>query len=132
MYLNRLSDEERGKFLELAGKLASCDGGLRESENELVRSYMKEFSIDQIPETDSLDALAEYFRNRDSSVRRIVLFEVCALILADNDVGEEEQSAFDDIKRILGLDEKETEEIISVANDLKIIHDRIGEIVLGE
>ena len=129
MFTNRLDQEEREKFLELIFKLASCDGGRNEEELELIREYQEELSVSEIPDTDSISALAGYFGAKDRRIRKIVLFEVCQIILSDNNVGENEQKAFDYIKKTLALDAHVTEDIVSVANDLKIIRDRISDII---
>ena len=83
----------------------------------------------EIPDTGSIHELADYFSEKETQVKKIVLFEVCGIILSDHNVGENEQEAFDYIKKVLALDTQVTEEIVSVANDLKIIRDRIADIV---
>ena len=129
MFADRLDAEAREKFLELVYKLASCDGGYGEEEQEIIDSYRKELSVHEIPDTGSIHELADYFSEKETQVKKIVLFEVCGIILSDQNVGENEQEAFDYIKKVLALDTQVTEEIVSVANDLKIIRDRIADIV---
>ena len=129
MYTNRLDQEEREKFLELIYKLASSDGAIDEEELELIQEYQRELSVEDIPDTDSLSGLACYFGEKDLKVRKTVLFEVCQIILSDHNVGENEQKAFDYIKKVLALDPQVTEDIVSVANDLKIIRDRIYDLI---
>ena len=125
----KLNREEREKFFELIYKLASCDGVLREEEQELIEGCRRELDIRDNPDTGSFENLADYFGRCDDRVKKIVLFEVCGIILADNEVGENEQKAFDYLKEALAVDEQE--EIISIANDLKLIQDRIKDIVFG-
>ena len=131
MFTDRLDAEARGKFLELVYKLASCDGGFGEEEQEIIDNYRNELSVHEIPDTASISELADYFGKKENLVKKIVLFEVCGIILSDHDVGEKEQEAFDYMKKALALDGPVTEEIISVANDLKIIRDRIADIVFA-
>ena len=125
----KLNREEREKLFELIYKLASCDGVLREEEQELIEGCRRELDIRDNPDTGSFENLADYFGRCDDRVKKIVLFEVCGIILADNEVGENEQKAFDYLKEALAVDEQE--EIISIANDLKLIQDRIKDIVFG-
>ena len=125
----KLNREEREKFFELIYKLASCDGVFREEEQELIEGCRRELDIRDNPDTGSFENLADYFGRCDDRVKKIVLFEVCGIILADNEVGENEQKAFDYLKEALAVDEQE--EIISIANDLKLIQDRIKDIVFG-
>ena len=125
----KLNREEKEKFFELIYKLASCDGVLREEEQELIEGCRRELDIRDNPDTGSFENLADYFGRCDDRVKKIVLFEVCGIILADNEVGENEQKAFDYLKEALAVDEQE--EIISIANDLKLIQDRIKDIVFG-
>ena len=131
MFADRLDAEARGKFLELVYKLASSDGGYGEEEQEIIDSYRNELSVQEIPDTGSIHELADYFGEREQYVKKIVLFEVCGIILSDHNVGENEQAAFDYVKEALALDEQVTEEIVSVANDFKIIWDRIADIVFS-
>lgn len=125
----KLNREEREKFFELIYKLASCDGVFREEEQELIEGCRRELDIRDNPDTGSFENLADYFGRCDDRVKKIVLFEVCGIILADNEVGENEQKAFDYLKEALAVDEQE--EIISIANDLKLIQDRVKDIVFG-
>ena len=125
----KLNREEKEKFFELIYKLASCDGVFREEEQELIEGCRRELDIRDNPDTGSFENLADYFGRCDDRVKKIVLFEVCGIILADNEVGENEQKAFDYLKEALAVDEQE--EIISIANDLKLIQDRIKDIVFG-
>lgn len=125
----KLNREEKEKFFELIYKLASCDGVLREEEQELIEGCRRELDIRDNPDTGSFENLADYFGRCDDRVKKIVLFEVCGIILADNEVGENEQKAFDYLKEALAVDEQE--EIISIANDLKLIQDRVKDIVFG-
>ena len=125
----KLNREEREKFFELIYKLASCDGVLREEEQELIEGCRRELDIRDNPDTGSFENLADYFGRCDDRVKKIVLFEACGIILADNEVGENEQKAFDYLKEALAVDEQE--EIISIANDLKLIQDRVKDIVFG-
>lgn len=125
----KLNREEKEKFFELIYKLASCDGVLREEEQELIEGCRRELDIRDNPNTGSFENLADYFGRCDDRVKKIVLFEVCGIILADNEVGENEQKAFDYLKEALAVDEQE--EIISIANDLKLIQDRVKDIVFG-
>ena len=125
----KLNREEKEKFFELIYKLASCDGVLREEEQELIEGCRRELDIRDNPDTGSFENLADYFGRCDDRVKKIVLFEVCGIILADNEVVENEQKAFDYLKEALAVDEQE--EIISIANDLKLIQDRVKDIVFG-
>ena len=131
MFADRLDAEARGKFLELVYKLASCDGRYGEEEKEIVDNYRNELSVQEISDTGSIYELADYFSEKENPVKKIVLFEVCGIILSDHNVGEKEQEAFDYMKKVLALDGQVTEEIISVANDLKIIRDRIADIIFS-
>jgi len=129
MFEGSFSKEDRRKLFELIYKLSICDGESTGEEQELIRDYAAKFSIEEIPDTDSLEGLAAYFASKDLHLRRMVLFEVCGLILADRKVGENEQRAFDYIKSELSLGNTVTEDIVSAANDFKIIKDKIYDIV---
>ena len=125
MFAIYLSTEEREKLFELIYKLACCDEECAEEEKELVNTYKNELLITEIPDTDTIGGLTEYFVRKENRIKRMVLFEVCTLILADNHVGEIEQEAYDGIKRAFALGDIVTEDIVSAANDYQVIRDRI-------
>lgn len=129
MFANYLSEEERNKLFELIYKLACCDEACAEEEKELVNRCKNELAIGEIPDTDTIAGLTEYFSGKDNHIRRMVLFEICSLILADNQVGETEQEAYEYIKEAFALGEIVTEDIVSAANDYKIIKDRVYDVV---
>ena len=129
MIAGLLNKEERKKFLELICKLASCDGELDAQEQKMIQNYMGELSLSEVPDTDSLQALTDYFAKKDERVKKAVLYEICGIILSDSNVGENEQRAFDAVKSAFALDPRITEEIVSIANDEKILADQLRDIL---
>lgn len=129
MFAIYLNEEERNKLFELIYKLACCDEECAEEEKELVNSYKNELGIDEISDTDTIAGLTAYFAQKDSRIKRMILFEICGLILADNHVGDTEQEAYEYIKSAFALGATVTEDIVSAANDYKIIKDRVYDVV---
>jgi hypothetical protein len=129
MFAVYLNDEEREKLFELIYKLACCDGECTEEEEILVNSYQMELAVDEVPDTASIAELTEYFAGKDRQIKKMVLFEICTLILTDNHVGENEQKAYGHIKKALALGEIVTEDIVSAANDYKIVKEHIYDTV---
>ena len=132
MFTSILSKEERGKFLELIYKMACCDGEYAEEEQELLDNYKKELMIDTIPETDSINGLADYFSIKSNCVKRIVLFEVWGMILADRNVGKAEREAFDYIKNVFDLEDSVIEKVVSVANELQKAYDHVYDVIFSD
>lgn len=132
MFTSILSEEERGKFLELIYKMACCDGEYAEEEQELLDNYKKELMIDTIPETDSINGLADYFSTKSNCIKRIVLFEVWGMILADRNVGKAEKAAFEYIKKAFDLEDSVIEKVVSVANELQRAYDHVYDVLFTE
>ena len=129
MFTKLLNDEERSKFLELIYKLACCDGEYAEEEQEIVNNYKLELSIEDIPDTDSIEGLTKYFSMKNVKIKRIVLFEVWGMILSDGNVGKNERTAFEGIKKAFALEASTIDEIINVASELQKVYDRIYDII---
>ena len=123
MFVNLFDQDEKEKFLELIYKMATCDGVYAEEEKELLNNYKIEFGIDQIPDTLSVHDLVQYFAEKTDDKKKIVLFELYGMVLADDEIGEQEKDLFEEIKKIFALNTEVYDKIEKAAVTLKEAYD---------
>jgi uncharacterized tellurite resistance protein B-like protein len=129
MFLNVMEVEERKKFLELAFKLAQVDGDYAEEEEEIINSYKAELGITEIEDTLSIDELISYFSSKNDTVKKVVLFEVYGMILADDKLEKSEEEVFDNIKSQFNISADVVEQIVSVADELQNVYDKLYDVL---
>ena len=129
MFVNLFDQDEKEKFLELIYKMATCDGVYAEEEKELLNNYKIEFGIDQIPDTLSVHDLVQYFAEKTDDKKKIVLFELYGMVLADDEIGEQEKDLFEEIKKIFALNTEVYDKIEKAAVTLKEAYDAVYDAV---
>ncbi len=129
MFLNVMEVEERKKFLELAFKLAQIDGDYAEEEEEIINSYKAELGITEIEDTLSIDELISYFSSKNDTVKKVVLFEVYGMIRADDKLEKSEEEVFDNIKSQFDISADVVEQIVSVADELQNVYDKLYDVL---
>ena len=129
MFVNLFDQEEKEKFLELIYKMATCDGVYAEEEKELLNNYKIEFGIDQIPDTLSVHDLVQYFAEKTDDKKKIVLFELYGMVLADDEIGEQEKDLFEEIKKIFALNTEVYDKIEKAAVTLKEAYDAVYDAI---
>ena len=129
MFVNLFDQDEKEKFLELIYKMATCDGVYAEEEKELLNNYKIEFGIDQIPDTLSVHDLVKYFAEKTDDKKKIVLFELYGMVLADDEIGTREKDMFEEIKKIFALNTEVYDKIEKAAVTLKEAYDAVYDAV---
>ena len=109
--------------------MATCDGVYAEEEKELLNNYKIEFGIDQIPDTLSVHDLVQYFAEKTDDKKKIVLFELYGMVLADDEIGEQEKDLFEEIKKIFALNTEVYDKIEKAAVTLKEAYDAVYDAV---
>ena len=106
MFLNMLRAESQQLFLETAYTLAHVDGMFVEAEKEVLKAYCREmetaFDIEHAP-----IALQDLKRKMSASLspteKKIVIFELLGLALADGEYGAEERTVMQALGNDFGL-----------------------------
>ena len=129
MFVNLFDQEEKEKFLELIYKMASCDGVYAEEEKELLNNYKIEFGIEQIQDTLSVQELVKYFAKKTDEKKRIVLFELYGMVLADDEIGKREKDLFEEIKKTFGMNTAVYDKIEKAAVTLKEAYDAVYDAI---
>lgn len=125
MFLQVMNMEEKMKFLEFVYKIANIDGEYAEEEIEIVNSYKNELGINEIPETDDINGIIEYFSTKEEVLKRIIIFETMGLINADNKIEPEEADLMNKMVKSFHLDSKVVEKIDMVAKRLQDVYDDV-------
>lgn len=129
MDVNILDQEERKKLLGLIYKLACCDGEYADEEKEIISNYKIELDVHEISDTDSINELCDYFATKPEKIRKIVMFEVLGMILADKKFVPEEVEVFNSIKKSFSLNDRDMTEIISHATTLQKEYDQVYDVL---
>lgn len=98
MFLNRLNDQEKNSFIQLAHHLAHSDGSVAQQEEDVIAKYCMEMQIDDIEYSEgafNLDEVLKIFKA--DSHKKIVLLEIMALVFADGILDDAEQEVINQI-----------------------------------
>jgi hypothetical protein len=104
MFLNRLAQEEKIAFLELAHYISRSDDDFSETQKNIISQYCMEMAINDIDyseESFNLDQSISKITNKES--QKIVLLEVMALVYADNILHDNEKVILDSMILKFGL-----------------------------
>ena len=129
MFANVMDQSEKEKFLELIHKIAQCDEEYSEEEEELLNNYKIELGIQDVKDTDTLEGLVEFFAGKTTELKKIVFFELYGMIMADGKIASKESELIEMIEKAFGLSEGQYTDIISVADELRNVYDRVYDIL---
>ena len=90
MFLTELNQTEKEKFLALAYKVANADASYNDQEIAMFRQIKKETGVEIIKAGESLEDLIAYFAGTSAHVQKVVLLEICGIILSDEIVADKE------------------------------------------
>lgn len=110
MFLNELSSEESGAFINLVNQFANIDDVFAKEEKELIKDYLEELNLtaDKVNPLN-YDEVINELKKGSNRVKSIVYFELVGLALVDGDYGDKEIDFLDKIA--IGLDIKRNKKI---------------------
>ncbi len=98
MFLNRLTDEEKIAFLEIAHHVAHSDNDFSEDQKSIINKYCLEMQIADINYDEStFDIYDTLNKITKRTSRKVVVLEIMALIYSDNFLHEEERKVLEKI-----------------------------------
>jgi len=98
MFLNRLEENEKVAFLNLAHHIARSDGDFSEDEREIIDVYCMEMQIEDIDYNESRFSLSDTLDTiKSKENQKVVLLEIMALIYSDDILHIEEQRILNSI-----------------------------------
>ena len=96
MFLNRLQNEEKVAFLELAHHVARSDGDFSEDQKTIIAKYCMEMQMEDIKyDETTFDIYNTLDKIQNHRSRKIVLLEIMALIYSDDFLHEEERKVLE-------------------------------------
>ena len=98
MFLNKLDEESKKVFLQLAYYVAKCDESISNTEETLISQFRKEIDMpesDYNPEDFSLVEAIAKITNKE--YQKIILMELMAIVYADNVMHVAEKEIIDTI-----------------------------------
>lgn len=129
MFANVMNQTEKEKFLELIYKIAQCDDEYSEEEEDLLNNYKIELGLQDVNDTDTLEGLVNFFAVKSQELKKIVFFELYGMIMADRKIESKEKKLIELIETAFGLSEKQYQDIITVADELRNVYDKIYEVL---
>ncbi len=129
MFTHLMNEEEKNKFLELVYKISKIDGEYAQEEEELINSYKNELGLEVIEDTEPINTLISYFGNKPKELKRIVVFEIYGMILADDKIEKNEEQVLNEIRKEFNFEEGELEDILSLVKRLQNVYDDIYNVI---
>ncbi len=133
MFLNILSKENKERFIKICGCAIYADGVVADEEKELAMAYCREMNVEQrVPDNSASldDILKELNENATEREKNIIVFEILAMFLVDNDYAKEEEKMMQDIIEKLNISDEKLNSILSLLNIYKSVYDEICSAVL--
>lgn len=98
MFLNRLDNNSKQLFLNLAYSVAQSDESFSDMQKELIENYASEMDIDNINFNKNdfvLESALKKVQNKD--YQKIILIEILAIVYSDNIMHPAEKDIIDTI-----------------------------------
>ena len=96
MFLNRLNEDEKVAFLELAHHMARSNNDFSQAQQSIIGQYCLEMQIEDINYDEKDYNLSEILKKIDNkSSQKIVLLEIMALVYSNQKIDKEEQEVLD-------------------------------------
>jgi len=100
MYLNELEKMETKDFLELAYLMVNRDGEITKEERKMFDSYRAETNLSKQEyqiQNKPLKIVAENLKRSSKKVQKIILLELSALALSDDEYAKEEEEMMNEL-----------------------------------
>ena len=106
MYLNRLSKEQKGLFIDMCIHAAMANDIFAEEEKMLIKQYCKEMHVSEpwYEARNSLDEVCQRLLEiSKTSELKIMIFNITELMLSDSDYDEDETNFMNKLVKKLKL-----------------------------
>ena len=129
MFTDVLQEDEKKDFLELIYKMANVDDDYAEEEQFVVKKYMNELDLDEIPDTKDVDEIIKSFGEKSEETRKTVFFELFSMILADDVIEDSEEEFLEKIRQAFKLDADVVKKIEDAAKNYQAAIETVYEAV---
>ena len=130
MFLSGFNYNEKCAFFSLAKSIAEADENISKNEDNLLKQYLDEMSlnIEQITYITADDAI-NTFLNSSNKVRKQVFIELFALTLCDNEFAREEAELISHYANCVHISGQNQEEMKACVIDLLQVYSRMNKLV---
>jgi hypothetical protein len=132
MFANLLNDEEKGKFLELIYKTATCDSDFAEEEQELINNYKLELNMSVVPDTSSVGEIITYFGTKADTLKKVIYFEVYGMVMADGKLEQNEKNILEQMKEKFAFKEDIYLKLENAAAELQKAYDNVYDVIFDK
>ena len=130
MYLDRLNEKERKKFLNLAYYAANVDEEFSIEEENLIDNYRKEMGLfDYEPEKVEFEEGLEFFADKEVEKKNIIFIETFALVMADASYEKKEKDLINKMQQKFSFTDEQADELCQWVKDVIDIYARGEELV---
>lgn len=134
MYLALLSKEEKEIFLGIAFHLAVADGDYSDEEKEVMNGYCQETQcvFDEKTMVKPIDTLIKAIKlNSDNRVKKIFIFELIGLVMADSNYSEDERTLINNLEMEFDIGPGFAENCETVLSEYIAFQTKLNQLILG-
>ena len=135
MYLSLLKPEEKDAFLKLAYNLSNVDGSFGLEEKVVIESYRNEmnfeFDIEKYAGADSDDIINDFLNVCDERSKKIIVFELIGLAMADNKYDDKEKKLIELLSEKYGLDGEFVERCNQAILEYISFQNKLNTLIIG-
>ena len=133
MYLSILKENEKKMFLDLAYALSSADGNVADKEKTLIHHYCDEMGIEKhTPSTVvKSEVVKELVETTDLQSKKIIVFELIGLAMADNSYDESEKQFILETASKFGLPNTFVDRCEKIILEYLSFQDKINNLIFG-
>lgn len=128
MFLYLLKEENKARFIELCRYASEADEIVEEKEIETINAYCREMGVTEKvpPVRRGLEVvLSELHNETDEREKRIILFEILGLMLADEQYTETEEQFVLKVIQTFGLDRQAVGNMCSLLEIYKVVYKQV-------
>lgn len=133
MYLSILKEKEKKMFLDLAYVLSSADGNMADEEKAMIDHYCDEMGIEKHTPSivDKSEIVNELAKATDLQSKRIIIFELIGLAIADNSYDETEKQFIIKAVSQFELSKDYMDSCEKIISEYLSFQDKINHLILG-
>lgn len=134
MYLNKLSSEQKELFLDLCVHASMANHVFHDKEKEYIKQYCEEMQLNKLRYTavnDVESAINKMIEISSETELKIVIFELTALLLSDNEYDEMEKDFMEKMLVKANISNDVNTQIVNVIKKLTDIYSEINTLILS-
>lgn len=131
MFLYNLSQQQKEYTLDLFIHAANADEIFEESEMAVIKQYCDEMKIEMRTDTqnDLKTTIEKLTELSSASELKMILIELAALILSDDEYAEEEKKLMEEYVRISNISKSVSDRAFELVNNLTGIYRDMNDLI---